>query len=213
MKNRNVIFWVAAFIFMPALMQAQKKAVTETGDEVLLYDDGTWKYISNTVSDKVEIVTNPQAFKKSNAAGFLLKSGKFNIGVWLDAKKWSFGKANNNEEAEYEMQLKGKDLYAMLITEKIEIPLETLKTIAIENGRKAAPDLQVIKQEYRTVNNIKVLLLQMNGSTQGIKFSYLGYYFSSANGTVQFVTYTAQNLLSSLREDAEQLLNGLVTVE
>jgi hypothetical protein len=213
MKNRNVIFWVAAFIFMPALMQAQKKAVTETGDEVLLYDDGTWKYISNTVSDKVEIVTNPQAFKKSNAAGFLLKSGKFNIGVWLDAKKWSFGKANNNEEAEYEMQLKGKDLYAMLITEKIEIPLETLKTIAIENGRKAAPDLQVIKQEYRMVNNIKVLLLQMNGSTQGIKFSYLGYYFSSANGTVQFVTYTAQNLLSSLREDAEQLLNGLVTVE
>ncbi|MDX2047309.1 MAG: hypothetical protein SFU87_11015 [Chitinophagaceae bacterium] len=198
---------------MPVLMLAQKKAVTETGDEVLLYDDGTWKYISNAVSDKVEIVTNPQAFKKSSAAGFLLKSGKFNIGVWLDAKKWSFGKANNNEEAEYEMQLKGKDLYAMLITEKIEIPLETLKTIAIENGRKAAPDLQVIKQEYRTVNNMKVLLLQMNGSTKGIKFSYLGYYFSSANGTVQFVTYTAQNLLSSLREDAEQLLNGLVTIE
>jgi hypothetical protein len=108
---------------------AQKKAVTETGEEVILYDNGTWKYVSDSAKEKVDIPLNPKAFKKSNNATFLLKSTRTKIGVWLDSKKWSFKKAVSNEDAEYELQLKGKDLYGMIITEKIEVPLETLKGI------------------------------------------------------------------------------------
>lgn len=192
------------------LIQAQKKAVTEIGEEVILYDNGTWEYQNQETTEVTEIPVNPKKFKKDESSTFLLKSQKFNFGVWLDPKIWLFKKATDNLEAEYEIQLKDGDLYGMIISEKVEIPLETMKTIALENGKSAAPDLKIVKEEYRDVNGIKILLLQMNGTTQGIKFSYYGYYFSNSNGTVQLITYTSQNLLENYKKESEKLLNGIV---
>jgi hypothetical protein len=194
------------------LTQAQQKAVTETGEEVILFEDGTWQYQNENDLLEKEIPTNSKIFKKDKESTFLLKSSKVNVGFYLNPQKWSFKKATDNLEAEYELQLKGGDLYGMIITEKVEIPLESLKSIALENGKSAAPDLKIAEEEYRTVNGLKVLLLQMNGTMQGIKFSYYGYYFSSTNGTVQFITYTSQNLLDSYRPEIEKLLNGLAEI-
>ena len=199
------------FVFTVTFLSAQEKAVTDTGEEVILYADGTWSYLDSE-SEVKEIPVNKKPFEKSKNASFLLKSSRVNLGFWLDPKKWSFKKASNNGDAEYELQLKGGDLYGMIITEKVEVPLETLKDIAIENGRAVAPDLKIVKEEYRTVNGTKVLLIQMNGSTQGIKFSYYGYYYSNSSGTIQFVTYTSQNLLDSYVNDCEELLNGIVVI-
>lgn len=199
------------FIFSVTILSAQEKAVTETGEEVVLYADGTWNYLDSE-SEVKEIPVNKKAFKKSKNASFLLKSSRLNLGFWLDPKKWTFKKAENNGDAEYELQLKDGDLYGMIITEKVEVPLETLKDIAVENGKAVAPDLKIIKEEYRTVNGTKVLLIQMNGTTQGIKFSYYGYYYSNSNGTIQFVTYTSQNLLDTYVTDCEELLNGIVVI-
>jgi hypothetical protein len=199
------------FIFSVTILSAQERAVTETGEEVILYADGTWSFL-NAGSEIKEIPVNKKVFKKSKNASFLLKSSRVNLGFWLDPKKWSFKKAANNEDAEYELQLRDGDLYGMIITEKVEVPLEALKDIAIENGRAVAPDLKIVKEEYRTVNGTKVLLIQMNGTTQGIKFSYFGYYYSNSNGTIQFVTYTSQNLLDTYENDCEELLNGIVEI-
>tara|TARA_Y100000385_G_scaffold289637_1_gene359747 strand:- start:3641 stop:4273 length:633 start_codon:yes stop_codon:yes gene_type:complete len=199
-------------LFFVNLIQAQQRAVTETGEEVILFEDGTWKYQNEDQIYEKETPTNPNKFKKDKASTFLLKSSKLNIGVYLNPKTWSFKKATDNPEAEFELQLKGGDLYGMIITEKVEIPLETLKSIALENGKAAAPDLKIVKEEYRTVNGLKVLLLQLNGTMQGIKFSYYGYYFSSPNESVQFITYTSQNLLDSYKPEIEKLLNGFVEI-
>jgi len=199
-------------LFIVNLTQAQQKAVTETGEEVILFEGGTWEYQNEDDSLKKEIPTNSNIFEKDKESTFLLKSNKLNVGVHLNPKIWSFKKATDNPDAEYELQLKDGDLYGMVITEKVEIPLETLKSIALENGQAAAPDLKIIKEEYRNVNGLKVLLLQLNGTIQGIKFSYYGYYFSSINGSVQFITYTSQNLLDSYRPISEKLLNGLVEI-
>lgn len=203
---------LSACMFIVLLSFAQQKAVTETGSEVILYDDGTWEYLNNDEDLDSEIPTNKKNFTKDKDASFLVKSNKLNVGFWINPKEWSFKKADNNEEAEYEFQLKGKDLYAMVISEQVEIPLKNLKQIAVENGKAAAPDLRIVKEEYRTVNGIKVLFLQMNGTLQGIKFTYYGYYFSNENGTIQFITYTSQNLLSTYMDDCEKILNGLVEV-
>ena len=192
------------------VLSAQQKAVTETGEEVILFEDGKWKYQSEDDIGRTEIPINSRAFKKDDNSTFLLKSNKLNVGFWLNPKLWSFKKATDNPDAEYELQLKGGDLYGMIISEKVEIPLETLKSIALTTGRSIAPDLKIVKEEYRLVNGIKILLLQMNGTTQGIKFSYYGYYFSNTNGTVQFVTYTSQNLIDGYRKECEVLLNGIV---
>lgn len=204
---------VIVFITGTTISFAQKKAVTETGEEVVLYDDGTWKYAKESDKEEVEIPMNPTPFKKSIKSTFQLKSTKFNVAVWLDSKKWSFKKAGDDEDAEYELQLRGKDLYGMIISESIEIPLETMKSVALENAKGVSPDIRVVKEEYRMVNGKKILVLQLTGSTSGIKFTYYGYYYSNANGTVQFVTYTAQRLFDGLKAEAEELLNGLVETE
>ena len=189
---------------------AQEKAITETGEVIILYKDGTWKYQDKEDSVKTVIPVSKKIFKKDNKSSFLLKSKNVGLGFWLNPKKWSFKKATENPQAEYEIRLKKGDLYGMLITEKFEIPLENLKTIAYDNGKSFSPDLKIIKEEYRIVNGLKVLFMQMNGTIQGIKFSYYGYYYSNKSGTVQFITYTSQNLLDSYQKDCEEILNGIV---
>jgi len=192
---------------------AQTKAVTENGDEVILYNDGTWKYKKQneaTQGQQSSIATNPKKFKKDKDATFLLKSNNIDVGFWLDPSVWSFQKEIETPDIEFELELKDGDLYAMIITEEVEMPLDVLGDIAVENARDAAPDVEVMEREYRTVNGHQVLLQKINGTMQGIKFSYYGYYYSSEKGSVQFVTFTSQNLLDKYMDECETLLNGLV---
>ena len=197
-------------LFSTTQLNAQINAVTETGDQVILNNNGTWKYIDESVIENLSIPKNTKIFKKEKEASFLVKSKRTNVGVWINPKKWSFNNGKENEDSEFEFQLKGEDLYGMMISEKMEIPLETLKEIALDNAKEAAPDIKIVKQEYRNVNGIKVLMLQMNGTIQGIKFVYYGYYYSNSSGTVQLMTYTGQNLLNDYLEEVESFLNGIV---
>lgn len=189
---------------------AQQKAITDTGEEVVLYEDGTWEYAGATELPEKEIPVNPKPFVKSGKSSFLLKSSKTNLGVWIDPKKWTYKKAENNEDAEYELNLKGGDLYGMIITEKIEIPLKALKQAAFNNAKQAAPDIKIVHEEMRKVNGTDVLFMQMEGTLQDMKFIYFGYYFSNSKGAVQFLTYTTKNLEGEYKASAEELLNGLV---
>jgi len=209
MSSKNICL-LFALLAVSIQLNAQEKAVTSTGEEVILFDDGTWKYMDVDLPSVDEITTNPRNFAKAKDSSFLLKSKKTKNGFWINPKKWDFRKGTDNPDAEYELQLKEGDLYGMIITEKVEIPLEALKNIALSNAKSVAPDVRVVKEEYRNVNGLKVLCMQLNGTTQGIKFSYFGYYYSDESGTVQFITYTAQSLIDEYRDTAESLLNGIV---
>lgn len=197
-------------LFTASTLQAQINAITETGDEVILYEDGTWSYTNENFTEATEIPVNNKEFTKDALSTFLVKSKKFNIGVWIDPKKWSFTKGEKNEDSEFEFQMKGEDLYAISITEKIQIPLETLKGIAIDNAKSAAQNIKVVKEEYRTVNGVQVLMLQMSGNIQGLEFMYYGYYYSNPNGTIQLLTYTGKNLFKGYKDEIELFLNGFV---
>lgn len=191
-------------------LHAQINAITETGDEVLLYPDGTWAYLNDSLVEAKTIEVNEKKFTKSKSASFLVKSKKLNIGVWINPKHWTFERANENDASEFNFTRKGEDLYAMLISEKMEIPIVTLKQVAFENAREVAPDIKIVNEEYRFVNGIMVYMMQMNGSIQGMRVTYCGYYYSNSNGTIQLITYTAANLFDDYKDQVEELLNGLV---
>lgn len=191
---------------------AQQKAVTDSGEEVVLYADGTWK-ATNSAADASTITTNAKKFVKKATSTFLLKSTKFNVGCYLDSKQWSFKKSGPDEASEFSLQSKTDDLYGMIISEQIVIPIENLRTIAFNNAKEAAPDTKITKEEYRTVNGVKVLMMQMEGTIQGIQFKYFGYYYSNAKGTVQFLTYTSKELFASKEAALEDLLNGFVELK
>jgi len=209
---KNLALLISLFAFQGIF--AQISAVTQNGDEVVLYDNGTWSFAGeNKEQEAKEIPLNELVFEKDKSAIFLIKSTKTNTGLWINPKKWNFSKAGNDTEAEYELVLKEGDLYALIITEKMEIPLEALKNIVLENAKNVAPDAKIKHEEYRIVNGLKILQLEIDGTVQGIKFSYFGYYFSNEKGTTQLISYTSQNLMKKSKNVCEELLNGFVVFE
>jgi hypothetical protein len=201
---------ILGLLLMPAnLISAQTNAVTETGEEVVLYEDGTWKYVNGDATSETEIKINEKKFIKDKNSTFVVKSKKVNVGIWINPKDWNFSKSASNEDAEFQFQKKGEDLYAMLIAEKLQIPIETLKNIAVQNAKNVSTDIRVVNEEYRNVNGMKVLMMQMAGTIQGMRVSYIGYYYSNENGTIQLLTYTGENLLKDYQADIEVFLNGL----
>ena len=208
----KIVIFAISFFWVSSCF-SQIKAITESGEEVILYDNNTWSYVDKELLKETEILLNPEDFKKEEKSSFLVKSKVLDIGVYINPKTWSFKKAIDNEDAEFEFENKEKDLYGILINEKLEIPLKTLKSIVVENARDIAPDIHIVKEEYRMVNGEKILALELAGTTQGIEFVYLGYFYSYSGGTSQLILYTAQSLLEEYRPSAEQLLNGFVKLE
>lgn len=209
----KALFTSLFFVILVSTSVAQINAITDTGEEVVLYDDGTWKYLNDSLNKIEEIPVNSTLFQKSEESTFLVRSKRTNVGIWINPKHWNFKKGEEGEPAEFQFQRKGDDLYGMLIAEKISIPIESLKGIALNNARSVAPDIRVIREEYRTVNGLELLMMQMAGTIQGTRFIYYGYYYSSPSGTVQLLTYTGENLFQEYEERIKDFLNGFVEVE
>jgi len=192
---------------------ASKKAVTEEGDVVILNEDGTWSYEDGKPSNISEIPVNTKTFTKDKNAKFALKSNKTNSSFSINPKVWKFKKnENGHDTAEYTFQMKEGDLYGMAISEEIEIEVEELANIAFSNAKSAAPDTKIVKKEYRTVNGHKVIYMEMVGTIQSIKFKYLGYYYSNASGSTQYLAYTSANLVSKYKTEIDKFLNGFSAI-
>jgi len=188
-----------------------QKAITDTGEQVILNSDGTWTYADAKQKQDHRIETNKMKFEKPGDATFLLKSTKNNAAFWINPVKWSIKKPEKNTAREYQFQLNGKDLYGMVLTEEIEIPVESLVDIALANARNAAPDARIVTKEFRVVNGRKVLYMEITGKIMGIDFTYFGYYHSNSSGCTQLIAYTGTKAVDKYKPEAIDFLNGLVT--
>lgn len=191
------------------LVFATQRAVTDTGDIVILRDNGTWEFASKNQTSDSKIETDHTKYKKPASSKFLLKSKRNSAEVWLNQKIWSFKRAQANSPSEYQFRLNGQDLYGMLLAERTEMPVKTLAIAAIENAKKAATNVRIFKKEYRYVNGHKVLFMNFSGNIQGADFTYYGYYYSDKTGSTQFLTYCASNLASTYKKNIFKFLNGL----
>jgi hypothetical protein len=210
------LFFILCILSFTNSARSQIKALTESGREVALFDDGTWKYLqdSSTTSYKSDSLTiNAHEFFKTKAATFLVKSKIFNIGVYINPAKWTFSAHKENEKnPEYRFSLKTAEGYTIMISEKTQIDLDKMPEIALENAQKASLDAKIISAEYRMVNTKKILCLQIQGTISGIKFVYFGYYYSNANGTIQLISYTSKQFFTGLQKELEDFLNGLTEI-
>lgn len=187
---------------------ADEKAVTENGDVVILKDDGTWYYEDARPVETLAIPRNETPFERASDSNFAVKSVNNDAMVYIDPRSWAFSKGVNNKDAEFEFVLKGKDLYGMLITEKIPLEMEGLSDIAFEVARSTAPNMRIITREYRNVNGVELVYMEMAGSMFGTDFIYFGQYFSDESGSTQLIAYTSTALADSYRDDIQVFLNG-----
>jgi hypothetical protein len=212
MKHRIILFVIFALLF--CLSYGQEKAVTERGDTVILYSNGSWDYYENYITGEervVEIPWNEITYTKPETSSKKIPGNDDYYEIWYDHKIWKrIPPGELNEDAEIALQMINGDAYAMLIYEKIQIPIERLSDIALENALNAAPDINLASREYRIVNNDTMVCMQMNGTTSGMKISYYSYYYSDKDGSIQFHTFTGQNLLAEYKPVLNDLLNGLI---
>src|SRR5882757_7906293 len=118
----NRFFLILCILTISNISKSQTKALTENGREVILFENGTWKYSgdsSNKTLTPIDSLTiNKNKFAKTTGATFLVKSKIFNIGVFINPAKWTFSSHKDNEKnPEYRFSLKSGEGYVMMITE------------------------------------------------------------------------------------------------
>ena len=190
---------------LPRQVFAQTHARTESGIEVILYPDGTWKYAKEPTGRPSSMVK----YSKPSSANKLFKTERGDFGVWYNESKWrKSGKPS--DEGKINFHIIGEDGYAMVIAEGIEIPTSSLKEIALETAQEAGADFEVILEEKRVVNGREILCLKIDATIKQIPFIYYGYYYGGKEGTIQVVTYTGKNLFKKYEHEFTNFLNGFV---
>jgi hypothetical protein len=184
------------------LAQTPIKARTESGKEVILLPDGTWRY-EVAISEPTSSAANKPAEAKT-----LFKPTQGGFGIWYDNSKWAMVN-EADAEGRVHFKLKRGDGYAFVLIEELGIPISTLREVALENAKAAAPDARIIFEENRTVNKTQVLCMKIEGTVKGIPFRYYGYYYGGKQGTIQVLTFTGQRLFEKYEQDFNDFLNGL----
>jgi hypothetical protein len=181
-------------------------AFTEDGREVALFDNGTWLYKpqKNTAEDGSTVNGSTP-----NASTVKLTNSRGNYVVWYDPTFWERSKDDEDGDMEFFLQLKGEDAYAMTIYERIPIPLQNLKNIALENMKSASESARITEERMVKVNGELLLMLRIEALVEGIPMVYRGYYASGDYGTIQFIAFTHISLEKEYSAAMENLLNGL----
>lgn len=195
---------------------AQQRALTEDGKEVVLFDNGTWKFVNESDAKVLEtIVTNNNLFEKPKTASFLMKSKKLDVGVYFDPKKWKLATQNISPHVEYFFTDRGNSegLFGFMMTEKVQIAtLKNLKELIIENVNRNVDFFRLKESEYRTVNGMKVLYIRYAANTKGMDFEYAGNYYINSDGYAGVVGFSSQKMFENSFGAIQELINGISLV-
>lgn len=175
------------------------KAKTDSGKDVVLRPDGTWSFVGE--------------FNKSKDAVLAYKSKRGIFSLSLPPGNWKKADKVDNEAAEVQFVYGDSEIFCMVIVERIQIPLNALKKIAIDNTKEASKNAKVVMEEKRVVNGREVLCMTMELTIEEVPFVYHGYYYSGEEGTIQLITMTAKNLFKELKPEMEVLLNGFEIIK
>lgn len=194
--------------FIPCFVTAQINAVTEEGYQIQVFDDGTWKYVDTTLNEKRFIKENKSVFQVPKNSKYNVSSKVVDVKIMLDEDEWYFIPTPKSDVSEFSFNNKNEEIYGIVISEKAQIPLENLRNIALINARDNVENLRVIEEEYRFVNDVKVLYISFEGEVESLPLVYNNYYYSGEDGVVQFVTYAQKEIALNNKELMFDLLNG-----
>jgi hypothetical protein len=205
---KKKLLFVAAMACLPALLGADRRAKTEDGKEVILRDDGTWIFANEPTKETGKVAKPSGVFVKAPKSTLAYRGKRGTFAMHLVPNVWKKTDKPSNPVAEVEFVDGENDAYAMVIAERISIPLETLRGAAVQNMRAVDNDAAIVKEEKRVVNGKPILAMIMNVKTQGAAFTFYSYYYTGDEGSFQVVTWTGQNLFKELQPALEEFLNG-----
>jgi len=201
---------------------SQTKAVTELGDTIYVYNNGTWSYemLEETpefnelsfLNESIPLDTISNEFTYSQSATKEVENSFDLFKIKYNEKKWRrVPSASLNDEAEFAFENKDADIWCIVISEETSIAPEMLFSIARQSIKeKMGTNPEVIKSELRTVNGHQVVRGAMKANVSGITFLFDTYYFSNENGSVQFTTWSSEAIWKREQENILEFLNGFI---
>jgi hypothetical protein len=128
------------------------------------------------------------------------------MGIKYDPQKWR--KTESKDPGRFTFRHIVGDGFALVIAERLEVPIDSLPAIALANAQKMDSNARITTKEKHDVNGVDVWFLKIEADARGIPFTYYGYYYGGNSGTVQMITYTGRNLASEYEKDFMEFLNG-----
>lgn len=188
---------------------AQIKAITDTGDEVLLFNDKTWKFKGEK---NVSIQKSTNYFSKGSNSTFLVKSKINGFGVYINPKSFEFKRDAKNSDNEFDFTNRKKTTYGFMINEGIELPLSTLREFKINSLKEKVTSLDILDDEYRIVNGINISYLRIRAVTKDTgetPLIFCMYFATAKSSTTQLISWTSETNFNKSSEEIFELLNGI----
>lgn len=219
----STLFFLLAY---GTVLSAQVKAITEFGDTIYVFDDGTWGFSPDDELDdklegeefdyleeiiKIDTITAP--FVVSNKTNKEARSKFDFFTIKYNSNEWKrLPPAELNPIAEIAFKAKNRDIYCMVITEELEIGQENLFKIALNNAKeKSGNEVDLKFAEHRTINGAEVIRAVYTVNINGLHLIFDAYFYSTEKGSIQFMTWTGNNLWEKCKDqEIAHLLNGLV---
>lgn len=198
-------FTVILFFVLITRANAQVTAVTEDGKAVVLFGNGTWRYINDSVKISNKELTELQIPKNAKAN---IKGKETMYTLWYNPAKWKVSIDSTDKKAEYTLEYYNGDIMAFVITDRIQLSPEKIKEIALLHLKQAAKECKIIEEQHIKVNHTQGLLLKIDALIDDTPFAYLNGYFSTRQGTFQIITYTGYNLFDRYRGAMTELISG-----
>ena len=189
---------------------AQIKAITDTGDEIILLDDKTWKY--KIEKNNLDFNTNKKT-SETNNSNQLIKSDIGDFGVNINQNIIQTNSHSFNKDAEFTFVSKNGKFWALFMTEKISFPLKFLKDFKIKSMKEKIESFEILKEDERIVNGMKIMHVQLKGISKNFKFVYCIYFASSESSTSQLFSYCLESDFENNRENMYKFLDGFTQVK
>lgn len=185
--------WGIAFLLLPLI-------IILLGVFAIALED-TSQY-EGSRSSKTETTSESPYYKTVSGA-------EVSYSIKYDSNKWSLSSDSGNKDAEFELILNTNDSYGIIIAERPEFGLETLKNIALDNFRDVGTNVSVVSERTINIDGNDILELKVNVKVDGLPLTYYNHYFSGKIGSIQFITFTYQNLFEEREEELKKLLEGI----
>src|SRR5262249_39927410 len=128
-----------------------------------------------------DFLNGTQIGQEPASAKLFVKARKGPFGGGIDGQR---GKKDSSPKDPIKITFNHKkgEAYAMVISERIGMSLQTLKKAAVANAKKGAPDIKIASEEKRVVKGKELLCLKLTGTYESTPVTFYGYYYGGSEG-------------------------------
>jgi|GEM_PF-2234788 len=208
---RKVLLLAIGFAFLAVTAWAEERVKTKDGKEVILRDDGTWIYAKDQKKpdDNKKVVAYVKD-KKAELA-YTGKNKTFKLSLVPDT--WVKSTRQINPVAEVSFGTKEDEVFAMIVAEQVEVPIEGLRDFFVNNLKKLDENAKVLLEEKRLVNGQEYICVTIDATIQKLALTYHVYLYTGKEGSFQVLTWTTTNFFKKAKPKMEQFLNGFEIIK